>query len=231
MTATAVNAGPTRRLEKATILNLETEDVVQVLFNPEEYALRQDMNYAQTTIPGLSAPLLQFVAGNMQTLEMELFVDTYVDHRNGTDAREVAGGIVSLMAIHPETHAPPRLQFTWGTLVFTCVLASASSTYVMFREDGVPVRIRLQVTFNEYRNLELEAKAIKRQTADYTTEHRVRQGETIWMIAHQAYADPRKWRPIALANGLLHPEAIEVGDALRIPSLPYRDGQSDRVFT
>ncbi len=231
MSTTAVNVGVTRRLERATVLNLETEDVVEVLFNPEEYSLRRDINYAQTTIPGLSAPLLQFVAGNLQTLEMELFIDTYTDHRAGGDARAVADQVLSLMTIHPDTHAPPRLQFAWGSLVFTCVLASASSTYVMFREDGVPVRIRMQVTFNEYRNLEVEAKAIKRETADYTTEHRVRQGDTLWTIANEAYADPRKWRPIALENDLVDPAAMAAGDALRIPSLPYRDRHSDRVFT
>ncbi len=63
-------------LEKASLTNTVTGDRVNVLFNPEEYTLNRDINYAQAAIPGLSAPLLQFVNGNMQTLEMELFVDT-----------------------------------------------------------------------------------------------------------------------------------------------------------
>lgn len=218
-------------LEKAAILNLETGRQVRVLFNPEEYSLRRDINYAQASIPGLSAPLLQFVAGNMQTLDMELFVDTYVDQSAGADAREVANEIVSLMDIVPETHAPPRLEFCWGSLTFTCVLASTNSTFQMFREDGTPVRIRMQVTFNEYRNLELEAKQIKRETADFTSEYRVRAGDSVWTVAHQFYGDPRKWRPIALANDLSDPAAVAVGDALAVPSLPYRDRVSGRLFT
>jgi len=229
--ATAINIGATRRFEKATILNLETDDVVSVLFNPEEYSLRRETNYAQTAIPGLSAPILQFVAGNMQTLEMELFIDTYVDHAAGEDAREVADQVISLMDIDPDTHAPPRLEFAWGSLTFTCVLASASSTYVMFREDGVPVRIRVQVTFNEYRNLELEAKAIKRQTADFTSEYVVREGDSIWTIATQFYNDPQKWRAIAIANEIDDPFTLVELNAIRIPSLPYRDPSSDRVLT
>ena len=51
-----------------------------VLFNPEEYTLNQDNNFASQAVPGLSAPLLQFVNGNLQTLEMELFFDTYEPH-------------------------------------------------------------------------------------------------------------------------------------------------------
>lgn len=229
---TPVNAGATRRLEKASILNLETGELVFVLFNPEEYSLRREVNYAQTTIPGLSAPVLQFVAGQMQTLEMELFVDTYVDRAAGEDAREVAAQVVSLMDIDPDTHAPPRLEFAWGSLTFTCVLASASSTYVMFREDGVPVRIRLAVTFDEYRNLELEAKAVKRQTADYTSEYVTRTGDTVWSVATAFYDDPGKWRAIALENGIDDPSGrLDAGTTLRVPSLPYRDPTSERVLS
>ena len=61
----------------------------------------------------------------------------------------------------------------------------------MFLPDGTPVRARLQVTFNEFRNTELEAKEIKRETADYTKRHVVGQGETLAAIAAEATATPR----------------------------------------
>ena len=76
--------------------------------------------------------------------------------------------MTDLMNIDPTMHAPPVLLFTWGSLSFTCVLARASQRYIMFRPDGVPVRARVQVTFNEFRNADLEAKEVKRETADYT---------------------------------------------------------------
>lgn len=216
-------------VEKATIVNLETGRQVKVLFNPEEYSIKRDNNYAQTAIPGLSSPVTQFVAGNMRTLDMELFIDTYVEQTAGADAREVADEIVSLMDILPETHAPPRLEFCWGSLTFRCVLASASSKFQMFREDGTPVRMRVQVTFNEYRDPREEAQAIKRETADYTTEYQVRQGDSVSSIAATEYNDPKKWRPITLANDIVDPESIGIGQILRIPSLPFRD-RTGRVF-
>ena len=102
----------------------------------------------------------------------------------------------------------------------------------MFREDGVPVRIKLSVTFDEYRNLELEAKALKRQTADFTSECVVRQGDTLWSVATRYYSDPRSWRAIALENGIDDPaRPLAPGTALRVPSLPYRDPTSDRVLS
>ena len=33
------------------------------MFNPEEYTVNRDINYAQTGVPGLSAPIIQFVHG------------------------------------------------------------------------------------------------------------------------------------------------------------------------
>ena len=57
------------------------------MFNPEEYTLNKDNNFASQAVPGLSGPLLQFVHGNMRTLEMELFFDTYLSHSTGSNRR------------------------------------------------------------------------------------------------------------------------------------------------
>ena len=81
------------------------------------------------------------------------------------------------------------LLFTWSSLSFTCVLARATQRFVMFKPDGTPVRARLTVTFSQYSNAELEAKEVKRETADYTKVHVVRQGETL--------AQHRRARPTA----------------------------------
>ena len=225
-------------LEKATITNTVTGRRTPVLFNPEEYTISRDVSYAQAAIPGLSAPLLQFVHGNMQTLDMELLLDTYEGHREGSrtlasagqDVRELTQQIVGLMDIDATTHAPPVLLFTWGSLTFTCVLASATQRFIMFRPDGVPVRARLQVTFNEFRNVELEAKEIKRETADYSKRHTVTQDQTISAIAAEAYGDPAMWRPIAIRNGIDDPRELPIGLRLSVPPLPYRDPESGEVF-
>jgi nucleoid-associated protein YgaU len=224
-------------LEKALITNTVSGESVAVLFNPADYTLAKDINYAQSAIPGLSAPLLQFVNGNMQTLDMELFLDTYEEHsvngkvlnQRGQDVRELARRVTDLMNIMPSTHAPPVLLFTWASLSFTCVLAKVSQKFVMFLPDGKPVRARLTVTFNEYRNIDLEAKEIKRETADYTKRYVVGEGETLSGIAGRLYGDARLWRPLALANRIENPRVLPVGLALRVPQLPYRDPDSGRL--
>jgi nucleoid-associated protein YgaU len=223
--------------EKATITNTVTGDPIRVEFNPEEYTLSKDINYAQTGVPGLSAPIVQFVSGNAQTLEMELLLDSYEPHmvggqeiKAGSDVRVLTRQLTGLMAIDPATHAPPVLVFAWASLTFECVLSRAVERYIMFRTDGTPVRARVQVTFSEFRNADLEAKEIKRETADYSKHYVVGQGESLSVIAWREYGDPALWRPIALRNGIDDPRRVPDGTRLLLPSLPFRDPDSGQVY-
>jgi nucleoid-associated protein YgaU len=220
-------------LIKAEIANTVTGARIPVLFNPEEYTFQKDNLFAQAGVPGLSAPVLQFVHGNAETLEMELFLDTY---ESGGDVRPLARRVTDLMNIDATTHAPPVLQFIWGPdskftdYSFTCVLLKVSQRYIMFRPDGTPVRARLQVTFQEYMNDELEAKELKRETTDYSRLYVVGQGETLSSIATQVYQNPALWRPIALTNRIANPRVLAVGQRLLIPQLPYRDPETGEVM-
>jgi hypothetical protein len=225
-------------LEKALLTNTVTNERIPVMFNPEEYTVNRDNNFAQQPVFGSSAPIVQFVNGNLQTLEMELFLDTYETHQSnnralnqaGDDVRKLTQKITDLMNIDPTTHAPPIVLFTWGSLSFTCVLARANQRFVMFLPDGTPVRARLQVTFNEYRNVDQEAKEVKRETANFTKVYIIGQDETISGIAARLYGNPRLWRPIALHNRIENPRVLIMGSRLLIPQLPYRDPETGEVY-
>jgi hypothetical protein len=214
-------------LEKATIVNTNTNAVLSVRFNPEEYSLSRDNNFAQATVPGRSAPVLQYTHGNLRTLEMELLFDTYEELR---DVREETAKLTKLLDPDPATHAPPILLFVWGSLRFRCVLARANQKFVLFLPNGNPVRARVQTSFSEFSNGLFEAKEIKRETADYTKAHLVIQGETLSGIAALVYNNPALWRPIARRNGIDDPRALVAGQSLAIPRLPFRDPESGEVY-
>ncbi len=214
-------------LEKATIVNTDTNEKLTVQFNPEEYSLNTDNSYAQAAIPGRSSPLLQFTHGNLRTLEMELIFDSYEQR---TDVRPKVRQLTALLDINPDTHAPPVLLFVWGTLRFTCVLVKASQKFVLFLSDGSPARARVQVTFNEFTNSALEAKEIKRETASFSKVYIVRGGDTLSSIANQVYSDPKLWRPLAIRNALDDPRQLTPGRRLSVPPLPFRDPETGNVF-
>jgi LysM repeat protein len=218
-------------LTKLLITVEHTGERLSVLFNPEEYALNQDNNFASQAVPGLSGPLLQFVHGNLRTLETELFFDSFdTPSLPKRDVRDDMNRITGLMAIDPELHAPPVLRVSWASLQFRCVLARAAQRFIMFAEDGTPVRARMNVTFNEFIDADRESKEVSRQTADFTKVHVVVEGETITAIANRMYGSAEAWRPIAIANRLDAPRSLRAGQKLRIPSLPFVDPGSGEVM-
>lgn len=214
-------------LTKAKITVEYSQAFIEVMFNPEEYSLNRDNNFASQAIPGLSSPLIQFAHGNLRTLEMELLFDTY---EKLSDVRLETEKFIHLMEIDPALHAPPILIVAWASLQFRCVLTRANQKFLLFLDDGRPVRARITASFTEFIDAEHEALQVKRETADYTKQHTVLQGETIAAIASKYYADPTLWRPIARLNRLDNPRDLSAGQPLVIPSLPYRDPATGEVI-
>ncbi len=215
-------------LAKAKILIEATGEQFEVMFNPEEYTLNKDNNFAAQNIPGLSGPLLQFVHGNLRTLDMELFFDTFEQHR---DVREQTKKITGLLDINKDLHAPPIVRVSWASLQFRGVLAKASQKFILFLPDGRPVRARLTCTFNEFLDPTREAKEVDRQTSNFTKVHAVMDGETLSAIAGRFYDDPQQWRPIAIANEITNPRDLVTGELLTIPALPFVDPESGEVLS
>ncbi len=214
-------------LDRVQITNEKTGEKHEVMFNPEEYSLNKDNNFASQAIPGLSSPLLQFVHGNLRTLDMELFFDTFEVQQ---DVRGETQKVVDLLKIDPDLHSPPVLRVTWGSLDFRCVLAKVNQKFIKFFSDGRPARARLTVTFNEYLDAETQAKEANLQTADFSKAYVVKQGDTLSNIAARFYEDAQKWRPIALVNGIVDPRSIVTGQELHIPSLPFTDPSTGVVM-
>lgn len=212
------NLATSSKLKKAFIQTTEDEGKVieiPVLFNPTEYSLEKSNEFSTINIPGLESPLLQFSRGNMETLTMDLFFDTYAEN---TDVRTHTDKITDLLKINPAIHAPPILTFIWGSLNFTCVLSRVSKKFTMFRSDGIPVRSTLNVTFNEYKT-GLNEREKKLQSPDKTKTYIVKQGDSIWAISAREYGDPAQWRPIANKNGIMNPKSLEIGLEITIPPL------------
>ena len=219
-------------LQQLTITVEHTGQRVVVRYNPEEYSVNKDNNFAAQSIPGLGSPLVQFVNGNQRTLEVELFFDSYdTPTFVKEDVRVQTNQVAGLMKLDSDLHAPPVLVVGMASLQFRCVLSRVNQRFVMFLPSGMPVRARLTCTFIEYVDPAREAAAANLQTADFSKVHVVAGTETLSEIAGRLYDDVSQWRPIAVANGIANPRTIRPGDALRIPALPFTDPVTGEVLT
>jgi hypothetical protein len=223
------------KLEKAYIEIIEGSRAgtkVPVLFNPTEYSMERGNAYKPTPVPGLGAPLIQFINGDATTLSMDLFIDDYTDPPGmvqlGPDiagsfsgapksAEERIKEIVGLLDIDRALHAPPPVRFVWGPLRFDAVLEKVGRKITLFHATGKPARATLSVAFREYRPLSRQMDEPRLESADKTKRRQIRAAENIWSIAHREFRDVRAWRHIAAASDVDDPRSLRPGDWVKVP--------------
>ncbi|MEV4351498.1 peptidoglycan-binding protein [Actinoplanes sp. NPDC049596] len=206
-----------------------------VAYAPAELAFTKASTYAEVAVPGLEQPLLQFVKGEAETLSVELFFDS-TDRGTGAGAVAVTDEVErfhKLVSVRSAFHAPTLVRVTWGPdfpgvamgesetggRSFTAVVLSVGRRFTLFNPDGKPLRALVTVALKHYVTLAGQLAAINLQSADHTRTHVVADGETLPLIAHDAYADAGLWRVIADHNNLTEVRDLVPGTRLEIPPL------------
>lgn len=138
-----------------------------------------------------------------------------------------------MVKISGELHTPPLVRVTWGTAfpgavtsesdtptsTFDAAVESVNRRYTLFDPDGAPLRCIVALSLREYRTLYEQLTELNLQTSDHTRTHMVREGETLPLIAHQAYKNAGLWRVIAQANDIADPTNLDAGQSLDLPPL------------
>ena len=227
-------------LKKATITVMDGSNkgkVISVLFNPSEYSFDRANSYKATPLPGLGTPLLQFVNGECDQLNLELFLDDYTDP-NGPTSKDSSANVPlmtrfndlsALLEIDRELHAPPPVRFNWGPIEFEAVIEKLGRKFTMFHPDGTPARALLTASFREYRTLPQQIEDPRRESADKTKRRVVVGGDQLWMMASREYDDPAQWVVIATANDLDDPRDISAGDWMVVPPLENPNGTGNTI--
>jgi nucleoid-associated protein YgaU len=224
-----------QQLKKAAITVLDGSrkgQAISVLFNPTEYSFDRSNSYKATPVPGLGAPLLQFVNGESDQLSMSLFLDDYTDPRGPTSMQMMEvdplgtrlRDLTQLLEIDRDLHAPPPVRFSWGKFEFDAVIERIGRKVTMFHPDGSPARVTLSVNFKEYRTLRQLIEEPRRESADKTKRRVVVGRESLWLIASREYDDAGEWVRIAQRNDLDDPREISPGDWLELPPIENPNG-------
>lgn len=225
-------------LLKMAIRNLDTEEPltdgnVRVLFNPTEYTIEQSNAWDTQPVQGRQ-PRTQFTKADLRKLNLELFFDSY-EERDGenrtVDVRTYTDRIARLMIVSVDDgdgKRPPIVEVSWGDppagllnpdFPFKGVLLSLRQQFVLFAEQGFPVRAKLNLSFQEYLTpQELEQRFPRRGSFPART-YTLQQGDTLSGIAQTFWKKPREWRRIADANGIQDPRALAPGRVLVIPAI------------
>jgi nucleoid-associated protein YgaU len=211
------------------------DEPVTVRYAPAELALAKGAQFAEVAIPGLELPLIQFVRGDATTLSMDLFFDS-TEGGTGATALSVTDEVEKfhkLVSIKGKLHHPPLVRISWGAnfpgvgfgeadqagQTFTAVVLSVARRFTLFNPDGKPLRAIVSVSLKQFATIADQVTAINLQSADHTRLHVVQEGETLPLIAYDAYGDPRQWRVIADHNDLADVRRLVPGTSLQLPPL------------
>jgi nucleoid-associated protein YgaU len=212
-----------------------TEDI-PVRFNPAELSFSKAAQIAEIGIPGIDAPILQFIRGQAEKLTVELFFDTT---DNGMDAgatsvTTLTDAFYGLVKMQSESHAPSVCEFVWNPASFPgvnlpgdyagqqrhsfqCLVESVTQKFTLFSPQGIPLRATLSLALREYRPLDQQLKELNLQSPNHTRVHVVQRGDTLSGIADQLYDSSAEWRRLATYNGITDPRRLAPGSLLEAP--------------
>jgi len=211
-----------------------------VQYNPKELSLEKGVQLGEITIPGLDAPLQQFVRGQAEKLTVELFFDTTEDGmgKNATSVTTETDHIYKLVKVESDSHAPPVVTFIWNrhfagdTLTagsgntlrnsFTGVVESLRQRFTLFSPEGVPLRATMNMVLREYRTLEEQLNQLRLNSPERTHSHVLQAGENLSTVAAKYYQRPENWRHIADENNIEDPRRLTPGTVLSVPAITRR---------
>jgi len=217
----------------ARILNLETNEVFILQYNPSDLTVGRTNTLSQRPKQGEDSPDTRFTGGEARQLKLSTLFDSYGER---TDVRDKIRPFYKLAWIDSSTQnnttkrgRPPKCKLIWGNMPaastpgntaedFTGFMTSIAVKYILYLDDGTPVRATVDFIIMEAAD-DADTKGTNPTSFAEPGQRYfiVRPRDTISLIAFKEYGDATQWRRIADANGLENPLALHDGQALIIP--------------
>jgi hypothetical protein len=146
------------RAPRCFLINVETAESIDCLFNPTQISEKVQVNWNRVTVPGLSHQLLQFQStGNRQLSGVEFYLDRFFAKEQSDDADILDfRGFIRALTVPPKgadgvpATAPPRTLFVWPTVLsIETVLTDVEFQYKQFAADATVLVYTATVTFEE----------------------------------------------------------------------------------
>jgi hypothetical protein len=141
-------------LAPATLTNLDTNEVVNFMFNPFEYTLSKSNTWQDKPVTGQNVPYINFQQGGAIKLKLILHFDSQA---TGADVRTFTDKLWKMVLINEAKvdaktgkGQPPAVVFDWGKLHFKAIITSLSQHFTLFTETGIPVRCSVDVDLQQF---------------------------------------------------------------------------------
>ena len=221
-------------LQKLTVYAYKTSkrtlpwaDKIEAMYNPESYSRKYENVFTKNQGIAIPGSDIKYSCGNPDSLNIKLiFTDTGVESLgmlklfiSKTVSERVDKFLDITTKVQGGMHRPYYLIVEWGKLSMDCVLGSVDINYTMFNRSGEPLRAELTTVFKEDVSLEKAAKTANLMSPDVTHTRRVKEGDTLPLMAHKIYEDPSYYMKVAESNRLDTVRNTEPGQTMIFPPI------------
>ncbi len=213
-------------LEKLRIISFkdpkydEKDDEFEVMFNPQQYSLKYQIESDAVQGIGTAGNSPSFKKIKPQDLSLDFTIDGTGATGQDVDVPEKVSKFLDVAYKYKgDEHRPRYLKVAWGTLVFKCILDSASVKYTLFDSSGMPIRAKISATFNGFIEDELRAAEQDDTSPDLTHQRTVNEGDTLPLMCYRIYGDSKYYLQVAAANNLTNFRNLETGQQIYFPPL------------
>ncbi|HYC07275.1 MAG TPA: peptidoglycan-binding protein [Candidatus Binatia bacterium] len=215
----------------------ENDGDIEFLFNPDQITFRRTNGWSFRVANGTQQPAGAFSGGQSGKLSFTILLDSTEDSTaKETNVAVAVKKLIKLTHVdeslsnasgktgrgHSQSpqHRPPTCKFLWGDyLSFDAVIDSLIVHYVLFLEDGTPVRANVDLSLTQIADEDTFPKQ-NPTSGGRTGErvHRLGPRETLDQVAWAEFGRPSLWRAIAAFNGIDDPLRLQAGDPILLPA-------------
>ncbi len=202
----------------------EADDVFEALINPESYTLNYKLKFSESTQgQGTSGQQLKYEYTEPEEISFDFLFDN-TGIIDGKPRASIADDLKRFKEVvvdyKGDAHEPRHFKLVWGeNSIFKGRVTELTINYKLFRPDGTPIRALATVKFKSSIEEQKRAAAEDRTSPDLTHARKVKAGDTLPLICHRIYGDPKYYLQVAAANGMNNFRKLEPGTDLFFPPI------------
>lgn len=203
---------------------IEADDVFEALINPESYSLSYKLKFSESAQgQGTSGQQLKYEYTEPEEISFDFLFDN-TGIIDGKPRSSIADDLKRfkevVVAYKGDAHEPRHFKLVWGeNSIFKGRVTELTINYKLFRPDGTPIRAVATVRFKSSIEEQKRAAREDRTSPDLTHARKVKAGDTLPLMCHRIYGDPKYYLQVAAANGMNNFRKLEPGTDLFFPPI------------
>jgi hypothetical protein len=121
--------------------------------------------------------------------------------------------------INGDSHTSNYLKILWKDIAFRCKLETLDIKYLMFSQNGSPIRAELTVKFKEFIDASTEEKRANKNSPDMTHIKTIVDGDSLPSLCNEIYGDSKYYLQIAEINNLINFRYLSPGQKIVFPRM------------